>query len=141
MGDANQQRIGELEDEVESLRAVRDKLLDALQATNTYAWEWDLETDTVDRYPAFVTLFGVAAAELEPIFENFVARVHTDYRDDVVEAFETAIEEGTSYHVRYPLTLDDEEIWLEGQGEVVVEDGEPVKIVGITRQIPEPEAP
>jgi len=132
-------RIEELEAEVESLRAVRNKLIRALEATKTYAWEWDLESDTVDRYPRFETLFGVEAAELEPIFENFIARVHTDYRDDVVDAFETAIEEGSSYHVCYPLTIADEEIWLEGQGEVELEDGEPVRIVGTTRQIPEPE--
>lgn len=139
MATDTQGRIEELEREVESLRAVRDKLIRGLKATNTYAWEWDLETDTVDRYPSFESLFGVEAVELEPIFENFVDRVHTGYRDDVVDAFETAIAEGSSYHVRYPLTLGDEEIWLEGQGEVIVEDGERVRIVGTTRQIPEPE--
>lgn len=132
-------RIEALEAEVESLRALRDTLIRALEATKTYAWEWDLETDTVDRYPSFETLFGVDAAELEPIFENFIDRVHNEYREDVVDAFETAIEEGSSYHVRYPLTLADEEIWLEGQGEVELEDGEPVRIVGTTRQIPKPE--
>lgn len=132
-------RIDALEAELEEVRAVNDKLLRALEATRTYAWEWDLETDTVDRYPPFETLFGVDATELEPIFENFVERVPVDYRDGVVEAFETAIEEGSSYHVRYPLTLPDEEIWLEGEGEVELEDGEPVRIVGTTRQIPEPE--
>lgn len=132
-------QIEELEAEVESLRAVRDKLIRALEATNTYAWEWDLESDTVDRYPSFETLFGVEATELEPIFENFIDRVHTEHREDVVDAFEGAIEQGSSYHVRYPLTLKDEEIWLEGQGEVELEGGEPVRIVGTTRQIPAPE--
>lgn len=139
MSSDTKDRTEELEAEVESLRAVRDKLIRALEATKTYAWEWDLETDTVDRYPSFETLFGVDTAELEPIFENFIARVHNEYREDVVEAFETAIEEGSSYHVRYPLTLEDGEIWLEGQGEVELENGEPVRIVGTTRQIPEPE--
>ncbi|MDR5657006.1 PAS domain-containing protein [Halodesulfurarchaeum sp. HSR-GB] len=133
-------RIRELEDRVESLEALRDTLLEALEATETYAWEWDIESDTVDRHPAFETLFGVDATELEPIFENFVERVHTAYREDVVEAFETAIEEGSSYHVQYPLTLGDEEIWLEGQGQVVLnDDGTPGRIVGTTRRIPEPE--
>ncbi len=133
-------QIEQLETQVAELQEVRDKLIEALEATNTYAWEWDLETDTVDRYPAFETLFGVDASELEPIFENFVSRMHTDYRDAVVEAFETAIEEGSAYHVQYPLTLDDEEIWLEGQGEAVLDaSGEPVRMVGTTRQIPEPE--
>lgn len=132
-------RIEELEREVETLRSVRDKLIRGLKATNTYAWEWDLETDTVDRYPSFESLFGVEAVELEPIFENFVERVPVEYRDEVVEAFESAIEEGSSYHVRYPLTLGEESIWLEGQGEVIVENGEPVRIVGTTRRIPEPE--
>ncbi len=139
MSSDTKDRVSELEAEVASLRGVRDKLLRALEATKTYAWEWDLESDTVDRYPSFETLFGVEAAELEPIFENFIERVHTQYREDVVDAFESAIEEGSSYHVRYPLTLEDEEVWLEGQGEVELEDGEPVRIVGTTRQIPEPE--
>ena len=131
----------ELETRVAELEAVRDKLLRALEATKTYAWEWDVETDTVDRYPDFETLFGVDAAELEPIFENFIDRVHTAYRDDVVDAFETAIEEGTGYHVQYPLTLGDEEIWLEGEGQVELDDEDnPVRIVGTTRQIPEPES-
>ncbi len=135
-------RVTELEHRVEELEAVRDKLVRALEATNTYAWEWDIETDTVDRYPAFETLFGIDAAELEPIFENFIERVHTAYRDDLIEAFETAIDEGTGYFVQYPLTLEGEEIWLEGDGEVELdEDGEPVSIVGTTRQIPEPEDP
>ncbi|MFW5922671.1 MAG: PAS domain-containing protein [Halodesulfurarchaeum sp.] len=132
-------RIAELEAQVEELETVRDRLLSALEATNTYAWEWNLETDTVDRYPAFEALFDVDASELEPIFENFVDRVPAGYRDDVVAAFERAIEEGTSYHVQYPLKLASGEVWLEGQGDVIAEGGEPVRIVGTTRQIPEPE--
>jgi PAS domain-containing protein len=133
-------RIDELETRVEELESVRDKLLSALKATNTYAWEWDLETDTVDRYPAFEMLFDVDASELEPIFENFVERVPTGYRDDVAEAFENAIEDGSSYHVQYPLNLASGEVWLEGQGDVLTDDeGEPVRIIGTTRQIPEPE--
>lgn len=134
------ERIRALEDEVESLERLRDKLLEALEATDTYAWEWDIESDTVDRHPSFETLFGVDAAELEPIFENFVERVPTGYREAVVEAFETAIDEGSAYHVQYPISLDEEEIWLEGQGEVKLDaDGTPERIVGTTRRIPEPE--
>ncbi|MDZ7850084.1 MAG: PAS domain-containing protein [Halodesulfurarchaeum sp.] len=132
-------RIDELEAQIDELEAVRDKLISALKATNTYAWEWNLETDTVDRYPSFEALFDVDASELEPIFENFVDRVPAGYRDDVVAAFERAIDEGTSYHVQYPLKLASGEIWLEGQGDVVTEPGEPVRIIGTTRQIPEPE--
>jgi len=139
MADDTQQRIGELEAQVQSLKAVRAKLERALEATDTYTWEWDLDSDTVERHPSFEQLFGIDAAELEPVFENFVARVHTNYREDVEEAFETAVDEGSSYHVRYPLTVDGEETWLEGQGDVVLEDGEPVRIVGTTRRIPEPE--
>lgn len=133
-------RIGELEAQIEELESVQDKLISALTATNTYAWEWNLETDTVERYPSFEALFDVDAAELEPIFENFVERVPAKYRDEVVEAFERAIEEGTSYHVQYPLRLASGEIWLEGQGDVITEAGEPVRIIGTTRQIPEPES-
>ncbi|MFW5965739.1 MAG: PAS domain-containing protein [Halodesulfurarchaeum sp.] len=133
-------RVETLEERVEHLEALRDRLLAALEAADTYAWEWDIASDTVERHPPFETLFGVEAAELEPIFENFIERVHTGYRDDVVEAFETAIEEGSSYHVTYPLTLEGEEIWLEGQGVVQVDAaGDPERIVGVTRRIPEPE--
>lgn len=133
-------RIDELETQIEELETVRDKLLSALKATNTYAWEWDLESDTVDRYPSFEALFNVDASELEPIFENFIERVPAGYRDDVVEAFERAIAEGSSYHVQYPLKLASGEVWLEGQGDIIVGDGgDPVRIVGTTRQIPEPE--
>ena len=133
-------RVGELEARIEELEGVQDKLVSALKATNTYAWEWNLETDTVERYPRFEELFDVDASELEPIFENFVERVPAKYRDEVVEAFERAIEEGTSYHVQYPLRLASGEIWLEGQGDVITEGGSPVCIIGTTRQIPEPEA-
>ncbi|MFW6384205.1 MAG: PAS domain-containing protein [Halodesulfurarchaeum sp.] len=133
-------RIQELEARIEDLERVREKLITALETTNTYAWEWDLETDTVDRYPSFEQLFGVDATELEPIFENFVERMPPGYREDVVEAFETAIEEGSTYHVQYPLKLASGEIWLEGQGEVVTDEaGDAERIVGTTRQIPEPE--
>ncbi|MFB6109353.1 MAG: PAS domain-containing protein [Halodesulfurarchaeum sp.] len=131
---------GELEAKIESLERLRDTLLEALEATDTYAWEWDLESDTVERHPAFETLFRVDAAELEPIFENFVERVPTGYREEVVEAFETAIDEGSSYHVRYPLSLEGGEIWLEGQGDVKLDEaGNPERIVGTTRRIPAPE--
>ena len=132
-------RVGELEARIEELEGVQDKLVSALKATNTYAWEWNLETDTVDRYPRFEELFDIDADQLEPIFENFVERVPAGYRDGVVEAFERAIDEGTSYHVQYPLRLASGEIWLEGQGDVIAEGGKPVRIIGTTRQIPEPE--
>lgn len=139
---AGDSREEELEAEVEALREVRNKLESALRATNTYTWEWDLETDTVERHPSGEWLFGVDAAELEPVFENFLQRVHTDQRDDVEEAFDRAADEGSTYHVTYQFrTGNDEWIWLEGQGEVLLnDDGTPARIVGTTRQIPEPES-
>ncbi|PSP86307.1 hypothetical protein BRC83_01190 [Halobacteriales archaeon QS_1_68_17] len=128
-------------DELARLRATSDWLERALAASDTYAWNWDLETDTVERHPSFEELFGLDAEELEPLFENFFDRVRPEDREAVEAAFEAAAEEGSTYEVQYAIrTGDGSWGWLDGRGEVVTdEDGEPTRVLGTTRRIPGPE--
>jgi PAS domain S-box-containing protein len=105
----------------------------AVDAAGLYMWDWDLTTDTVERYPSAAELFGLDSEELEPVFDGFLSRVDPAHREEVETTLQTAIADASSYRVRYALTCGDgSRAWIEERGSVLTDDtGTPRRVTGL----------
>lgn len=96
-------------------------------------WTWDPVADTVHWDAATEAVYGLEPGAFDKTFDAFVALVHPDDRDDVLETINRAATEGGDYSVRHRIVRPDGVIrWIEGQGRISVDDqGNPVAGVGI----------
>jgi PAS domain S-box-containing protein len=131
-------RERELERTQTETEQLQDLLEHALVSTDTYVWEWDLETQEVERYPTVEPLFGVTSARIGNVFDGFIERVHPEDRDRVEELIEEGIETGTGYQFECRFeTADGSWCWIRDRARVQTADGEPVRAIGSVTDVTE----
>jgi len=75
----------------------------ALKTTNTYIFDWNPNTGTIERYPTVKDLFGAAWEVSKPMFNAFFDFVESGHRDRVKREIRAAIDEETGYDIVYPI--------------------------------------
>lgn len=109
----------------------------ALEAAGMVTWEWDIPGDRIlysDNVPEVAcgtdTTRYCSAAEL-------LAQLHPDDRDGFAKTLARTIGEGHPFECEYRVRmLDGAYHWILGKGKiVVVEDGKPVRVLGISQDI------
>ena len=68
----------------EALRISRERLQQALQASNTGLWDWNTETGEVSFSRGWKSQLGYGETELPDGFETWVARLHPEDRDQAI---------------------------------------------------------
>ncbi|MDD1641886.1 MAG: PAS domain S-box protein [Methylococcaceae bacterium] len=101
-------------------------------------WEADLLTNRQTCSANCFALFGLPVLS-EPTWKDFLAIVHPDDRQRVIDATTSHLEYGTNYEVEYRTTLPNGEIcWMRSAGQVERDtDGKPIRMRGIVQNITE----
>lgn len=108
----------------------------ALAKTETYVWEWDLTTGEVTRYPSKSALSQLSSSDIGDVFDGFLERVHPDERARVEQIIEEGIANGTGYHFECRFRdTDGSYRWIRDRSEVKMEQGEPVRAIGMVTDI------
>ena len=103
------------------------------------SYEWDVRSNQVDRSDELCRIFGLRPDEFAPTFEAYLERVHPADRESTRAAVERAVRVCTPFEFEERIVRPDGEVrCLRSQGRWVVDDaGQPLKLVGICRDITE----
>jgi PAS domain S-box-containing protein len=122
-----------------ALAKTREQLSLALDAADAAVWEMDIETEELYWDERAQRLWGFEPGEFGGTFEEFVEPVHPEDWDRLETAYQTAIENRTSYSVQIRVCPDDESMrWVEAAGQVTTdEDGKPRRLIGLSLDVTE----
>ena len=100
-------------------------------------WDWNIATGELywsERIPA---LFGYQMGALETTYANFLASVHPDDRQRVLEAVDACVHFGAKYEIEHRVVWPDTSVhWVLERGNVVrAEDGTPLRMLGVVQDI------
>lgn len=109
----------------------------ALEAAEMVTWAWDLRTNIIQYSDNISTL--VAGTTIAPYctVEGVLQTIHPEDRDGLAAALGRAMREGTPFACEYRALMQDGAYhWILGKGRIVlVEDGRPVKVLGVSQDI------
>ncbi|QDU90741.1 Aerobic respiration control sensor protein ArcB [Pirellulimonas nuda] len=124
---------------VESTKKLRHnehRLRTALAAGRMGAWDWNLETDRVLFDDTELEILGLGQESRELSSAEFFEWVHPDDREGLAEVLRRVIDEDGHYdHVFRFTTQAGEERWIAGRGSLLLEPGEPRRMVGVNYDV------
>jgi len=128
-----------LEQTATALRISEEQLRLVLGASRLGPWEWDIPSGRVNWSPSVEAMHGIPRGTFPGTFEAFLHDVFPADRDRVLLAFRSAIEQRTSYYLRYRITRRDGEVrWLEAYGALILDaGGAPGRLVGVCADVTE----
>ncbi|WP_280948945.1 HWE histidine kinase domain-containing protein [Microvirga flocculans] len=124
---------------VERLETAQQKLLAALEASNTGTWRWDIKSDAVEWDPAMANVVGLGERLPPRNLEEFLALIHPRDRERVRRATAQAIVDRVPSEIEFRIVLPDgEERWIYDRGRGVHDgEGRPLYMVGACLNITE----
>lgn len=104
---------------------------------NIGTWDWDIQSGGLFWSERIGPLFGYAEGELETSYANFLAAVHPEDRQYVVDSVNACVEQGAAYNIEHRVIWPDGTIvWLKETGDVVRDaDGRPLHMLGVVQDI------
>ena len=122
-----------------ALRESEARLRFTLQAARIGTWHWDIASGAVHWSDDLESIHEMRPGSFGGTFESFMARVHPDQRDQVLETIQQALARGGDYRIEYREIRDGGKPgWIEGRGRVELDaDGNPTGIIGISMDISE----
>lgn len=121
----------------EALRLSEERFRRGQNYANIGTWEWNIETGELFWSERIAPLFGYGVGELETTYENFLAAVHPDDRQYVVDSVNACVERAVEYNIEHRVIWPDGNIiWVREAGDVVRnENGSPLKMLGVVQDI------
>jgi PAS domain S-box-containing protein len=103
--------------------SLTDRLLLALSAGRLGTWQWDLVTGVTTWDPMMERLFGLPRGGFGGTFDEWVALLHPDDRDDVLRSVQHSLDTREDYEVEHRVVHPDGTVrWLHGRGKVLLDD-------------------
>jgi PAS domain S-box-containing protein len=125
----------ELVDDVESLPLNESAVLLTLAMRAAHAGHWALDLRTQEAYwsPEYATLIGVGP-ETPPSWDNWVAAVHAEDREDAAKAVRAAIDARREIDVEFRIVRSDGAVrWIAAKGQAYyAADGTALRIIGVS---------
>lgn len=129
-----EKRTADLVEKSRDLLISEERFRLAMRAAQDGLWDWDARTNKVYCSPAYFSMLGYSAEDLEEDFQGiFVNLIHPDDRDWVVhhitQKFQTVGSHQTEFRLR---AKNGQYRWILGRGEVIErdEEGVPVRMIG-----------
>ena len=121
----------------QDLKASEDRLSTSQSFANIGTWDWNIVTGDLHWSERIGPLFGYELGELETSYENFLAAVHPDDRDDVMAAVNACVEDGADYDIEHRVVWPDGSVrWLHERGDAVRDDnGKALRMLGVVQDI------
>jgi PAS domain S-box-containing protein len=120
-----------------ALAESEERLRIALEAAHMGTWDWNLNTNKVSWCPNQEVLFGMEIGSFDGNIQTFVASLHPEDREYVLQTKKHTIENGTEYDWEFRIILPNGKIrWLGAKGRVFYDEiGKPVRMIGVNLDI------
>lgn len=106
--------------DVTSSRVNEYRLKRSQDFANIGSWDWNIVTGDLHWSDRIWPLFGYDKAITETSYENFIAAVHPDDRQKVIDAVTNCVEKGEDYDVEHRVVWPNGEVhWMHESGDVV----------------------
>jgi K+-sensing histidine kinase KdpD len=102
-------------------------------------WEWELDTDKINRTPSWQDTISVSLPEEETL-ASWVERIHPEDRDATITRLQQAIQEGREEHqYTYRLQLPGGKyLWVWDRAHIVRgADWKPLRVIGRSAELPD----
>ena len=111
-------------DRTAELATSEERMREAQALANIGSWYWDVKANAVTWTDELYRIYGLEPQSSPATFEGYVARVHPDHRDQVVEAVQGTLSSGESFDHEYRVVRPTgEERWVHARGEVLFDAG------------------
>jgi PAS domain S-box-containing protein len=119
------------------LRRSEHNLAEAQRIAHIGSWEWDLETDVIERSDETYRIFGVEPAAFPGTNDAFLAFVHPEDRARVEASEQEAIKGGPRHDLEFRMLRPDGTVRIVSeQGEVIRDaSSAPIRLVGTVQDI------
>lgn len=123
----------------EDARIAEQRLADTERIGGTGSYDWDIRTDTNRWSDQLYLIYGHQPQSFNASYDRFIGMIHPDDRDRIRAIHMRAYETGEPYEMEERIVRPDgEERLLWSNGEVVQdEDGRPIRMVGVCRDVTE----
>jgi len=121
----------------EALRISEERLHRSQTYANIGTWDWNIQTGELWWSDRIGPLFGYAPGKLETTYDNFLAAVHPDDRQFVIDAVNSCVERGAEYDIEHRIVWPDGSIhWMHEKGDVVRDsNGKSLHMLGVVSDI------
>jgi PAS domain S-box-containing protein len=111
----------------------------ALEAGKIGVWAWDIAANRITWSANLEEIHRLAPGSFDGTFAAFESAVHPDDRAVVTAAFKESLRSQRPHRTLYrlPPQPDDDERWIEVSGAVMVDGGQPTRMVGTCRDVTE----
>ena len=132
-----QDELAERKRTEEVLRGSEERLRLGLQAARMGTWDWNILENQIIWSSNMEALFGLAPGEFDGSYEQFVAMLHPDDRDRVLDAINSAVTSGVNYDIEFRVLYPDGTIrWALSQGKVFYDaSGQAIRMSGVDLDI------
>ena len=124
--------------DITKTRANEERLDRSQVFANIGTWDWNIQTGTLYWSERIAPLFGYEQGELEHTYDNFLASVHPDDRQYVIDSVTDCVEKGVKYGIEHRVLWPDGTVhWVQESGDVVrdEDDGKPLHMLGVVQDI------
>lgn len=122
----------------EARRSSEESLARAQRVAHLGSWDWDLRTNEMSRSAELYDIFGVRPGPKYSQPRALSRFIHPDDREKIAAVFGAAVNEGRGFQIEYRILREDgSERILSSQGEVMQEQGRPIRLVGTVMDITE----
>jgi PAS domain S-box-containing protein len=111
----------------------------ALEAGKVGVWSWDIASNVVTWSSNLEAIHRLSPGSFDGSHAFFASEIHEQDRDQVASSIEQTLRTGRPYWVRYRMSprQDGEDCWIEARGTVRMQNGTPVRMVGICQDVTE----
>ncbi len=134
--------VRDMTDRFASEKALRDsdeRLRRSQVFANIGTWDWDIQTGELYWSERIGPLFGYEEGVLETSYENFIAAIHPEDRQAVIDAVTACVERGEEYNIEHRSVWPDGTVrWMLERGDVVRdEQGKALRMLGVVHDVTE----
>lgn len=114
-----------------------ERLERSQEFANIGTWDWNIETGALYWSDQIWPLFGYKKEATETTYDNFLAAIHPDDRQSVIDAVSKCVEKGEEYDIEHRVVWPDGTVhWLHESGDVVrAVDGTPLHMLGVVQDV------
>jgi len=123
--------------DITALRESEIRLAVSQKFANIGTWDWNIKTGDLFWSDQIGPIFGYNKNVPDTTYENFLASVHPQDRQSVIDSINNCLEYGSKYSIEHRIVWPDASIhWVQETGDVIRDEfGEPSHMLGVVQNI------